>query len=123
MRPSIASALLAQSFVTFMPPIDQKRFTSCATGEDQDAVSSKVKATGDFLAPALHVNLLDVNGSLVPVEIFFSFIRDADGTCVYLVGINVENDRWGTAEDGPSAIPNVDVSQLQRATAIDDLSG
>ena len=88
LRSSATSPLLAQSFLQFMPPDEHERFIQHIRNEElQQASSCGNAAAADLLAFSLHLNLVDANGVLVPIEIFSSFVRDIDGTAFHLVGI------------------------------------
>jgi hypothetical protein len=76
---------LARPFVAFLPSVEQDRFKRHLVEE------IRVHAD-EFSAYALHLNLLDANGLLVPVEVFSSFIQEADGSSFYLMGVKEEAD-------------------------------
>jgi hypothetical protein len=84
MRPSAARPMLAQAFVAFLPHDDRPRFTGHVKAE---MMVQGVTELDESPARPLHLSLLYANQCLVPVEVFSSFIQDADGTSFHLVGI------------------------------------
>ena len=75
MRPSAATPMLAQAFVEFLPHEERPRFISHVEGE---MTAQGVTELDESPARPLHLSLLDANQCLVPVEVFSSFIQDAD---------------------------------------------
>jgi len=87
LRSSNGSANVTKPFLDLLTPDDRPRFTSYI---EEGILAQRLSNLHEVPAHPLHLSLLDVNHSLVPVEVFSSFIEDAEGSSVHLVGIKQE---------------------------------
>jgi len=89
LRSSTGSASVAKPFLDLLTPDDRPRFTSYI---EEGILAQRLSDIREVPAHPLHLSLLDVNNGLVPVEVFSSFIQDAEGSPVHLVGIKQEEE-------------------------------